>query len=37
MTESLAVGNKEFGLEAKARLGAKALGRKITGKMVIMN
>ncbi len=29
-TESIAVGDKEFVLETKARLGAKALGRKIS-------
>jgi REP element-mobilizing transposase RayT len=30
-TESIAVGDKEFVLETKARLGAKAVGRKISG------
>jgi len=30
-TESIAVGDKEFILEAKSRLGAKAVGRKISG------
>ncbi len=30
-TESIAVGDKQFVLETKARLGAKAVGRKISG------
>jgi hypothetical protein len=30
-TESIAVGDKEFVLATKARIGAKAVGRKITG------
>ena len=30
-TESIAVGDSEFVLETKARLGAKAVGRKISG------
>ncbi len=30
-TESIAVGDKEFVLETKARLGTKAVGRKISG------
>jgi len=30
-SESIAVGDKEFVLETKARLGAKAVGRKISG------
>jgi putative transposase len=30
-TESIAVGNKDFVMETKARLGAKGVGRKITG------
>jgi hypothetical protein len=30
-TESIAVGDKEFVLETKARLSAKAVGRKISG------
>jgi hypothetical protein len=36
-TENTAVGKKEFVLETKERLSAKAVGRKISGKMVIMN
>jgi hypothetical protein len=31
-SESIAVGDKEFVLETKARLGVKAVGRKISGK-----
>jgi hypothetical protein len=30
-TESIAVGDKEFVLATKARLGAKAVGRKMSG------
>ena len=31
-TESIAVGDKEFVLETKARIGAKAIGRNISEK-----
>ena len=36
-TESIAVGDKEFVLETKARLGAKPPAGKYQGKMVITN
>jgi hypothetical protein len=31
-TESIAVGDKEFVLETEARIGAKAVGRKVSEK-----
>ena len=36
-TESIAVGDKKFVLETKARLGAKPPAGKYQGKMVITN
>ena len=36
-TESIAAGDKEFVLDTKAKLGAKAVGRKVEGKKEIMN